>query len=199
MRPLLRKALPLAALVTLACGAPAGAATIIGADLSRAPDLVFTSGPGAAATAIVAPTGAPFPVTPSAAGVIVRIRQRYGPTRETPGAYGFRILTGTNPYLARGATVDGGDLRLPLIPNSTTGATMDFQPVDTLGRRVGVPIAAGEHIALVHLTEGAQGVQAFASAPGASYDILSPAPGGHLSGEQNTATTVSDPSCCCRP
>jgi hypothetical protein len=130
-------------------------AVTIGSDLTTA--LAFGIGPNHTGTQTTAPIGAPNPVASPLGGVLVRVRLRYGQTNATPGTVAFSILSGTNPFTARPATVDGGELRFPLTPNLPAGSDgyVDYRPIDVTGRPIGIPISAGERLAIAQETPGA--------------------------------------------
>jgi hypothetical protein len=114
----------------------------------------------------------------------VRIRLKY----QTGGSatYGFRILTATgdpSKFTARPATASGAVENQP-IPESKVVTELDFTPRDGAGRAWGIPIAAGERLALY--TSAAE-LFALANAPGARSQSTS---GDHSSGSK-TYSVVS--------
>jgi hypothetical protein len=129
-------------------------AVTIGSDLSVAPTLGL--GTNHTGTTLTASPGALNPLTSPIGGVLVRIRLRYGQTDANPGTVGFRILGGTNPFTARPATVDGGELRFPLLASLPAGSDdyVDYSPVDSNGRPIGIPIAAGERLGVAQAAPG---------------------------------------------
>ena len=165
-----------AAGMALAGGGVAHAVTI-GSDLTASPS--FGVGTDDTAVQTVAPTGAPNPVTSPIDGVIVQIRSRYGTTDTDPGTLAFRILSGTNPFTARPATVDGGELRFPLLRSLPAGSDdfIDYRPIDANGRPIGIPIAAGERVAIAQTEPGSARIVAAATGGRLGYVA-----GQHLSG-----------------
>lgn len=170
-------------LVTVAgcCAAatPAQGATLFGSDLATAPAAVHAGGTQyvnltqrmSDATSVTAPSS----------GVLVRLRLRRGATAGSPGTYAFRILSGVPLSLtARPATFDGADRKYPIPPNSAAGIDT-ITPIDGDGRPRGVPIAAGEYLAL--WTSG--GLMAGLSAGDGAIGSLGL---DHFSGSQNYAS-----------
>lgn len=135
-------------------GAGAAHAVTIGSDLATSP--AYYIGANGTGTQVGAPAGAPNPVTSPIDGVLVHIRLRYGQSDANPGTVAFRILNGTDPFTARPATRDGGELRFPLTPNLSAGNDryVDYRPLDVNGRPVGIPIAAGERLGVAQETLG---------------------------------------------
>jgi hypothetical protein len=161
-----RRTALVAALAALGVGGTAHATTTIGSDLTAAPDIGLAI--DGAGTQLVQPPGAPFPIVTPTGGVLTQIRLRYGATRATPGTVAFRILGGTNPYAARPASVDGGELRFPLpanVPNGFRGF-VEYRPVDANGRPIGISIAAGERLGLAQRSPVADQADVVASVAG---------------------------------
>jgi hypothetical protein len=179
MTTLLRRtflAIAAAAVAGLAVAGGASAATI-GSDLSLVPAIGL--GDDATGAQLTAPAGAPNPITAPSAGVLVRVRLRYGATDANPGTVAFRILAGTDPFTARPATVDGGELRFPLPANIQGGTTgfIDYQPVDANGRPIGIPIAAGERLGVAQEKTGSAFIASSAASGTVGYVLNQ-----HLSG-----------------
>jgi hypothetical protein len=127
--------------------APASAATVFGSDLAAAPTSVFGAN-NVTLTNSAPRTGSSTPVTSPISGVLVRIRIRHGAVGTTPGRYAFRILSGTSPnYTARPATASGANETI-LWPANAPAGIANHIPSDADGRPKGVPIAAGERLAL---------------------------------------------------
>jgi hypothetical protein len=82
-------------------------------------------------------------------GVVTAFRVKHGRAAASPGAYAWRILTGAaSPFDGRPATPSGqNDVYLAWPPNASPGIETWF-PTDAQGHAVGVPIRAGELIAL---------------------------------------------------
>jgi hypothetical protein len=184
MRPFPRRtsvAVAAAAIASLGAVGTAHAITI-GSDLATSPFLGL--GTDASGTQTVAAPGAPNPVVFPINGVLVRIRLRYGHTDANPGTVGFRILSGTNPFVARPATVDGGELRFPLLANLPGGSDdyVDYQPLDAFGRPIGIPVASGERLGVAQQRTGVANI--VANVTGAT---LVAALGQHLSGSLSYA------------
>ena len=178
-----------------AAGTAHGAITI-GSDLTAAPDIgLAIDGVG---TQLVQPPGAPFPIVTPMGGVLTQIRLRYGATGADPGTVAFRILGGTNPYAARPASVDGGELRFPLpasVPDGF-GGFVDYRPVDANGRPIGIRIAAGERLGLAQSSPLADQADVVASVGGAivgAADLTQA-----LSGLLVFQARGDRPSCWCR-
>lgn len=129
----------------LAVPASAAAATTFGSDLP-----VPTAGlpAGNQATNVNQPAGTAAPAATPVGGVLVRIRLRHGATNATPGSYAFRILSGSLPnFTARPATASGADEKIPF-PPTTAARIATYVPTDADGRPTGIPIAAGERLAI---------------------------------------------------
>jgi len=179
MHTLLRRFTLAATVATVAALAGAGGAhaATIGSNLSLPP----TAGLGDDTTGaqIVPPAGAPNPIASPIGGVLVRVRLRYAETDAAPGTIGFRILTGTNPFASRPATLDGGELRFPLTPNLPAGSDgfVDYQPVDGNGRPIGIPIATGERLGIAQQKTGSARIAV--ASPTATVGFVN---GQHLTG-----------------
>ena len=158
---------------------------MFGADRgSGAPNLSMS---GATGTNVGGPFASRLPVTAPIDGVITAIRLDYGATNGTPGFVGFRLLSGTSPtFTARHATHDGGRMDFPLMPNSA-GRTITYAPNDDEGRRTGVPVAAGEHLAVYQL-KPAGGVAPIAAE--SSLEGVRATNSDHESGTRNYGTNV---------
>jgi hypothetical protein len=158
-------------------GASAAHAVTIGSDLNTSPTIGLGNDTTGAQT--VKPAGTPNPIASPINGVLVRIVLRYGQTDANPGTVGFRILNGTNPFTARPATLDGGELRFPLLANLALGRDdyVDYQPVDANGRPIGIPIVAGERLGVAQQKTGSAFIAAAVADGTVSY-----VSGQHLSG-----------------
>ena len=172
-------AIAAAAIASLSTAGAAQAVTI-GSDLATSP--AFGIGFNNAGTQIAAPTGAPNPVASPIGGVLVSIRLRYGQTDANPGTVAFRILAGTNPFTARPATLDGGELRFPLTQNLPAGGDgyIDYRPVDANGRPIGIAIAAGERLGIAQEFSGSARIIAPVATGRIGYVT-----GQHLSGSES--------------
>jgi len=185
MNPLLRKfsLMGAAAVVSGLVAVGTASAVVIGSDLSTSPSTPL--GIDLSGTQVAAPTGAPNPVASPMAGVLVRIRQRYGGTDANPGSVAFRVLSGSNPaYTARPATVDGSELRFPLLADLAAGsdAFVDYQPVDSNGRPIGIPIATGERLGVAQQHDGPGSARILAVAAAGEVGFTA---GQHLNGSQD--------------
>jgi hypothetical protein len=137
----------LAALALLAGAAPAQAATTFGSTLAGTP------GGGLPANDVLTQlTGNGISATAPSSGVVTAIRVKHGTSTPSPGLYAYRILTGDGSgaspsFTARPATASGqNDTFLSWRPSFAV--TEVYFPTDASGQRVGIPIAAGERIAL---------------------------------------------------
>jgi hypothetical protein len=105
-------------------------------------------------------------------GVLTRLRLRRGVAGADPGVYAYRIMSGTSPNLtARPASPSGAnDVFLTFKPSSPSGIDSYF-PVDAVGHAVGIPITAGEYLAIWTQKDAAGGAAPSftTSAPGSEY------------------------------
>jgi hypothetical protein len=151
--------LAVAALVAAALPASADAAVLFGHDLSTG-NLGYGLNSGEAAAINTPAPGSSYPVAAPSGGVVTRIRMRYGQTASAAGSVSFRVLrpeAGTGRFSGRLASPDGTLFRLPLLPN-TADAILTYAPNDTNDRRVGIPVAAGDRIAVVAFDTGGAGL-----------------------------------------
>jgi hypothetical protein len=118
-------------------------------------------------------------------GVVTAFRVKHGRGGASPGAYAWRILTGAaSPFAGRPATPSGqNDVYLAWPPSANPGIETWF-PTDAQGHAVGVPIRAGELIALwtEKMADGGTAPAFGAFSSGASY--LRHDGGDHASGSQ---------------
>jgi hypothetical protein len=105
----------------------------------------------------VTPPAEGVPAAAPISGVITRVvlRFRYVDTNcfqpaSCPTSFSFRILSGTPPDLtARIASPTGTPFSVPGSNAANGSGGLRYEPVDARAHRVGVPIAAGERLALV--------------------------------------------------
>jgi hypothetical protein len=156
----------------VAAGIPAAAAPvacageIVGSALASAPDATVVMRTGFIDMPSAQPAGVMLPLAASSAGVITAIRIRHAGTGSAPGSLRFRIVSGASA----GALTARVAVRLPdlpLAPNAP-GAVLTVIPHDLGGIPHGVPVAAGERLALatVGATAG-QEIRPFANVAGA--------------------------------
>ena len=183
-----RRNLALAAGIA-ACASPlvlgvggAGAATLVGSDLTPTPTIGFAVGNSTAQS--VARTGSATPVASPVSGVITAIRVKHGNSGANPGLYGFRVLTGTPPtFTATGPPATLPDFNWPA--NETAGIDV-FTPKQGATPK-GIPVSVGARIGLVRFSGTAgHGVQYASTA----------APGGNLlgTGTPHNTGTLTYPS-----
>jgi Ca2+-binding RTX toxin-like protein len=133
----------MSAATLILAAAPAGAAEIVGSDLTRTPD----SAPAIDTIRVqtTAPTGVLIPAAASTAGVITKLRLKHGTSGADPGLHTFRIVSGTAPNYAMRSHVRLSDFTAP--SNAVAGELV-FIPKDDANNPQGVPIAAGERVAI---------------------------------------------------
>jgi Ca2+-binding RTX toxin-like protein len=178
-------------LVSAVVLAPAGAAyasETVGSNLAGTPN----AGPALDTTTFqtVQPTGVTMPLTPTTSGVIVKIVLKHGVSGADPGIYGFRILSGTLPILTARTPVEFPQFTAPA--NATPG-TLTFVPTANGvigGTPKGIPIAAGERLAMARLSGVAgQGLEMRTNgAPGAERRTT---PSAHNSGSADYTSAVA--------
>jgi hypothetical protein len=150
--------------LALLASAPAGAASTFGSDFTRSyqgGNLV--AGLNGVATHHVARSGASLPITSPITGTLVKVELRYvtGAYYYSGTTYAFRILTGSNPFVARSIS---GPIKPTETPSGFEPRIDTFVPTDAAERPRGVPIAAGEHLAVAAST----GIYMIVGAPGAT-------------------------------
>jgi hypothetical protein len=155
----------LAAGVCLLAAGPASAATNFGSTLQ--PPVLFGAFANSVSTPIAVAGGsatAPF------SGVVTAMRVKHGTSTASPGVYAYRILSGAaSPFTGRPATPSGAnDVFLAWSP--TVAGTDVYYPIGADGQPVGVPISAGERLALwtEKAADGSQAPAFWGSATGAS-------------------------------
>jgi uncharacterized repeat protein (TIGR01451 family) len=154
----------------VAAAAPAGAATTMGPSLDNTtPNFGQLANYTTSGISDVGGTSAAAPVS----GVLTAIRLRRGAAGADPGVYAYRITSGVPPNLtARPATPSGAnDVYLGFKPSSPSGIDTYF-PTDGEGRPVGIPISAGEFLAVwTQKTADGSAAPAFTDgASGSRYD-----------------------------
>lgn len=182
----MRKAgvLMLICVAALVAAPSAGAATTFGSTL--APAVVFGALANSVSTNLdVANTSGTAPFD----GVVTAFRVKHGKGAASPGAYAWRILTGSaSPFNGRPATPSGqNDVYLAWPLTATPGVEAWF-PTDAQGHAVGVPIKAGELIALwtEKIADSGAAPAFVASGPGSTY--LRHDGSDHISGTQTYST-----------
>ena len=166
----------LAAMATLAVAGPAPAATVFGSDLQGdAPNL--DAGQAATFTPVAPRNGSAVPPAAPVCGVLTKMTVKH---EAFTGAatFKFRILNGpfSPPSPVNFTARDAGTLNVPSGAHPVD--TLPFTPEDGLGDIKGVPIVAGEHLAVVPPSSIAI---IDSSATGANYFFVL---GDHSSGSQ---------------
>jgi hypothetical protein len=164
--------------------ARAGAATTFGSTLAGTPNIGALS--NSVSTGI---TSNGISAAAPSDGVITAIRVRHGTSTASPGMYAYRILSGqASPFTARPATPSGAnDVFLSWRP--TVAATEVYFPTDTDGQRIGIPISAGERLALwtEKIADGSA-APPFWSSTGGTSSAARHDGGDHTSGTANYST-----------
>lgn len=158
--------------VALVAVAPAQAASTFGSGLSSAPSTGFSGSTQVTQVQSVKPTASSVPAAAPQAGVLVEINFSHGPVGAAPGSFGFRLLSGADPNYT-GRLIE----RVPdafFQANTPAGITR-VTPVDGVGRPRGVPVAAGDRLALFQAnpTNIASNPSQSATATGATYSYFS--------------------------
>jgi hypothetical protein len=145
-------ALSLCAVASVLAVAPsASASSLMGSDLDRAGNINLAN---RIYVGLSAPAASTVPVTAPVSGVLVAMKVHHGPDPSgVDQVLRFRIFTGTYTsssatFSARPATPDGSTATgLPVAANAPAGIDT-YLPKDSAGDPVGVPIDAGERLAL---------------------------------------------------
>ena len=171
--------------LALAAAGPASAATLMGSDLALTPNASpETADPTTFVQSVKRTDSTVLPTAPRG-GVLVGMRFKRGAFSGTKG-FAFRILSGTSPnFTARPASPDGSTANTVTVTSPAAVGTELYAPKDASGDPVGVPVAAGERLALVAPT----GVTMFHVSAASSGGVLAFRVGSHDSGAQ----TYTDP------
>jgi hypothetical protein len=168
----------------LALAPPASAAQSFGSDLTSNPTVgASTTGQPFVFLSYLARTGQVLPLTAPASGVMVKLRFRQAAQGASTRTLATRILTkvGNTPDFAARTGPN-----IVLQPNTAAGNIAETVPIDGVGDPKGVPIAAGEYLAMLgpHLYAGV-----LASVSGASHAY---AEGDQTSGTRSYGTAASN-------
>ncbi len=167
--------LSFAGLSMLALPSGASAATTVGSNLAGTPNSVPSANISMAPR--TQPPGVTLPLTAPSAGVIVQILLKHGSSGPNPGAYGFRVLSGSAAmYTTTGAPTELPDFPWPA---SDTPDTDSFIPA-LGGVPKGIPIAAGNRLGMVRI--GGTGMQGVSIRANSSMGELDQVVGVHNSG-----------------
>jgi uncharacterized repeat protein (TIGR01451 family) len=144
-----RVVLPAVLVLALLGPASASAAILVGSDLSLAPTNA-TAQPTATLVQTVKRNSSSVPAATPSGGVLVNLKFAHGPIAGGNHGFAFRILKGTSPvFTARPATPDGSAANTVTIDGADNPGIETYAPTDAAGDPMGIPIVAGERVALV--------------------------------------------------
>lgn len=167
---------------------PAWAAETVGSDLAGSATTALNL--NFAVVQTIAPTGSMVPNTAvSASGVITKLRLGHGTSGANPGTFTWRIVSGGPANFTARSAARLDDLPVPA--SVPAPGILEIVPKDASGNPQGVPIAAGERVAIGRtggvFLEGLKIVRT--AVPGAEYYARTPIPNaadGSVSWSSNT-------------